>query len=128
MKENKITVIIDKSIEEVFEFTINPKNTPTRISSIVEEIADEYPPKIGTKYKNRGEKWDRDFYKFIEFEKNKMFILTDLDENYHVKYTYKKLEDNKTEVEYFEWMKEGELSKPFTEDVLIRLKNVMEKD
>lgn len=27
MKENKISVVINRSIEEVFEFTTNPKNT-----------------------------------------------------------------------------------------------------
>ncbi|MCK4635383.1 MAG: hypothetical protein KAT04_05335 [Methylococcales bacterium] len=54
MKKNKITIIIDKPIEEVFEFTTNPKNTHLWISSIEEEIVDEYPPKIGTQYKNTG--------------------------------------------------------------------------
>ena len=46
MKENKITVIINKPIGEVFEFTTNPKNTHLWIPSIEEEIAEEYPPKI----------------------------------------------------------------------------------
>ena len=63
MKENKIIVVINKPIEEVFEFTINPKSTPLWISSIQEEIAEEYPPKIGTQYKNRGEGNNWDFYK-----------------------------------------------------------------
>jgi len=48
MKENKISIIINKPIEEVFEFTTNPKNTHLWITSIVEEVSDEYPPKIGT--------------------------------------------------------------------------------
>jgi len=52
--------------------------------------------------------------------------LSDLDENYFVKYTYRKLDNNKTEMEYFEWMINGELSKPFTEDILENLKKVME--
>jgi len=43
MKENKIKVIINKSIKEVFEFTINPKNTPSWILSIKEEVAVGYP-------------------------------------------------------------------------------------
>jgi len=55
-----------------------------------------------------------------------LFTLTDLDENYSVRYTYRKLDENKTEMEYFEWMKNGELSKPFTEDILMKLKSVME--
>ncbi len=126
MKENKITVIINKSIEDVFKFTTNPKNTHLWIPSVEEEIAEEYPPKINTQYKNRGKEPDWDFYKVVEFDKNKVFTLTDLDENYSVSYTYKKLGDSQTEMEYFEWMKEGELSNPFTKDILLKLKSVME--
>ena len=126
MKENKIIVVINKPIEEVFEFTINPKSTPLWISSIQEEIAEEYPPKIGTQYKNRGEGNNWDFYKVWEFEKDKLFLLSNLEEDYFVKYTYKKINKNRTEMEYFEWVSSGELKKPFTEDVLERLKLVLE--
>ena len=100
MRENKITVIINKPIEEVFEFTTNPKNTHLWIPSIDAEIAEEYPPKINTKYKNRGKDSNWDFYKVVEFKENEVFILTDLDENYSVRYTYRKLDSNKTEMEY----------------------------
>ena len=48
MKQNKIIVIINRPIEEVFEFTTNSKNTHLWIPSIEEEIAEEYPPKINT--------------------------------------------------------------------------------
>lgn len=124
MKENKISVVIDKSIEEVFEFTTNPKNTPLWIEHIKEEVSDEYPPKIGTSYRNRGDsEWDS--YKVSEFEKNKVFTLTD--GNYSVRYSYRQLDENKTEMEYFEWIEEGELSNPFTEDILQNLKKVMER-
>ena len=126
MRENKITVIIDKSIDEVFEFTTNPQNTHLWIPSISEEVADEYPPKINTKYRNRGDNNNWDEYKVVDYQKNKVFILSDLDDNYFVKYTYRQLYNNKTEMEYFEWMTEGKLSNPFTEDILGNLKKVME--
>jgi len=127
MRENKIIVVIDKPIDKVFEFTTNPQNTHLWIPSISEEVAEEYPPKINTRYKNRGENTNWDEYKVVDFQKNEVFILSDLDENYFVKYTYRKLDDNKTEMEYFEWMTNGELSKPFTEDILGNLKKVIEK-
>jgi len=127
MRENKITVVINKPIEEVFEFTINPKNTHLWIPSIQEEIAEEFPPKIGTQYKNRDESSNWDFYKVIEYEPNEIFTLSDLDGNYHVRYTYKKLGKNRTEMEYFEWMNHGELKNPFTNDILQKLKSVLEK-
>ena len=128
MQENKITIIINKPIEEVFEFTTNPKNTHLWIPSIDEEIAEEYPPKIGTQYKNRGNDSDWDFYKVVEFQNNKIFTLSDLENNYHVKYSYRKINDNQTEMEYFEWMKNGELNNPFTDDIIQKLKSVMESN
>lgn len=126
MRENKITVVIDKPIDTVFEFTTNPQNTHLWIPSISEEIADEYPPKINTKYRNRGKSDNWDEYKVVDFKQNEVFVLSDLEGNYFVKYTYHKLDENKTEMEYFEWMTNGELSNPFTESILGNLKKVME--
>lgn len=125
MKENKIEIIIDKPIGEVFEFTTNPENTHLWIDSITEEVSEEYPPRIGTTYKNKGENTPWDVYTVIELEKDKIFTLTDL-ENYTVRYSYTSLGENQTKMEYFEWVKEGELSNPFTQDTLIELKSIME--
>lgn len=126
MKENKLSIIIKKTIKEVFEFTTNPKNTHLWIELIEEEQADAYPPQINTQYKNRGGNTDWDIYKVSEFKQNKLFTLSDLEENYNVRYSYKKLDTNKTEMTYFEWMKNGELKNPYTKDVLLKLKSIME--
>ena len=125
MKENKITIIINNSIEKVFAFTTNPKNTQSWIPSIVQETSTEYPPQIGTQYKNRGEKDEWEYYKVVAFVKNKIFTLSDLKNNYFVKYTYKKLSDKTTEMEYFEWVENGELEKPFTREILQQLKDIL---
>lgn len=128
MQENKISIIINKPIEKVFEFTTNPKNTQLWIPSIEEEIADKYPPKINTQYKNRGKDFKWDYYKVRKFVEDVIFMLSDLDENYFVRYTYNKVNDNQTEMTYFEWMRYGELENPFTKDTLLKLKSVMESD
>ncbi len=128
MRENKLTVVIDRPVEKVFEFTTNPKNTHLWIPSIEEEIADEYPPQIHTLYQNRGKDSDWEVYKVLEVKKNATFVLTDLKDNYVVSYTYDVLTSTKTEMEYFEWMKRGdELANPFTEDILSGLKAIMEE-
>ncbi len=127
MRENKVNIIINKPIEDVFEFTINPQNTHVWIPSIQKEVSDEFPPKIGTRYKNCGKNADWSFYKVMEYEWCKIFTLSDLNENYHVKYTYHKLKNDQTAMEYFEWMENGELENPFTQDILDHLKSVMEK-
>jgi hypothetical protein len=51
--------------------------------------------------------------------------LTSVNSNYRVLYTYTDL-GNKTELEYFEWVEAGELEDPFEQDVLTKLKNVIE--
>ena len=128
MKENKIKVIINRPISEVFEFTTNPKNTHMWIPSIEKEITNEYPPKLGTIYKNHGEdenSWDE--YKVIEFENNKVFTLEEVGGTYKVRYSYKQINENTTELEYFEWVSEGVLNNSFPQSTLNLLKEFMEK-
>ena len=95
MQENRITVVINKPLGEVFEFTTNPKNTHTWIPSIEEEKSEQYPPKIGTIYKNRGKEPKYNTYKVVEFEKDKKFTLKNLENKYFVRYTYRKINENK---------------------------------
>lgn len=125
MKENKLTIVIEKPIEEIFQFTLNPKNTPLWIPSIEEEICDSYPPKIGSIYKNRGDNSEWTSYEIVEFEENKLFTMKIVGGVYSVRYTFKKLDHNKTELEYFEWVEKGELENPVTQDILNNLKSVM---
>ncbi|MEI7579744.1 MAG: hypothetical protein WCJ58_06990 [bacterium] len=128
MKENKISIEIAKPLQNVFRFTINPLNTHKWVRSIVVEETNEYPPKLGTIYRNQGRdnKWNE--YKVSEFEENKIFQLSALDNTYHVKYTYQAINENITAMEYYEWVTKGELTSPFTLDDLELLKLVMESN
>ena len=125
MQENKISIIINKPVEEVFEFTTNPKNTPLWVSFIDEEITDEYPPKIGSVYRNRrGDSWNDSVVS--EFEPNRVFKLEN--DTFSVKYSYKKISENETEMQYLECVKQGILAKPFTKEVLEKLKKIIESN
>ena len=126
MRENKITVIIDKPIDEVFEFTTNPKNTHLWIPFISKETSSEYPPKIGTIYKSCRENNSWSEMKVVEFENNKKFVISNFGENLFVKYIYRYLDKNKTELEYSDWMTDKDFDSPITKDVLKNLKKVME--
>jgi uncharacterized protein YndB with AHSA1/START domain len=125
MHENKITIIINKPIEEVFEFTTNPKNTPLWVPFIEEEIAETFPPKKGTEYKNRrGDSWN--ISRVTEYETNKVFKLEN--DIFSVKYSYRKLKKDITELIYLESVKRGDLAKPFTKEILQKLKAIIESN
>lgn len=126
MKENKLSIVIDAPVEEVFEFTINPANTHKWIQHLEIEVTNEYPPRIGTIYRNRGEGNDWDEYTVTELVPNEVFELNSADKKYFVRYTYKPLSSSTCEMEYFEWMTEGELSNPFNQHILQLLKEKIE--
>jgi uncharacterized protein YndB with AHSA1/START domain len=127
MKENKISIEINAPISKVFDFTINPKNTPLWLDNITCEETNELPVRLGTKYKNlnRQRKWTE--YEVTQFKPNKVFELKQKSDTYFVRYTYEPISDTKTKLTYFEWVEKGELDEPFSHKVLQKLKRVIEK-
>lgn len=124
MKQNKLTIRINKPVHEIFTWLLNPKNTPLWVSSVVKEERNEELTKIGTTYRNLGknEKWNE--YKITEFEEDKLFTFSLSDGNYNCRYTFRPLGDNITELTYFERVEEGEIEEPFTMEILSKLKTV----
>ena len=89
MKECKLTIRINTTPAELFQFALDPNNTPLWVASIIKEERNESPTKLGTIYKNVNK-------------------------------------DGSTELEYFEWVNEGKLDGPFTQDILEKLKSIVE--
>jgi len=127
MKEVKLTVTINRPAHEVFDFTLNPENTPKWIDGIVKEQTNESPTKLGTIYKNQSSDGNWNEYEITAYEPGIMFVMSKKDGNYHVKYTLKPLGDNQCELEYYEWVDSGDLDEPFTQDILDKLKDIIEK-
>jgi uncharacterized protein YndB with AHSA1/START domain len=125
MKQNKLTVRINKPVAEVFGFTLNPDNTPLWIDSIVKEEADSRPG-LNARYRNFNQKGEANEYLITAFELNKSFVMTMIGNDYKVRYTFTPLFGNETEVEYFEWSDAGELSDPFMMTPLEKLKIILE--
>ncbi len=98
MKENKLTIFINKPVEKVFEYSLESNNVPKWITSIKEEIPEERPVKLGTKLRNVGvnsTEWNK--YEMIEFE-------------------------------YFEWAEKGDLDGLMEISALEILKELIEKE
>jgi uncharacterized protein YndB with AHSA1/START domain len=128
MKDKRLTIVINKPIGKVFEFTTNPDNTSKWIDGIVLEETNETPPKLGTIYRNKGKSGNWNEYEMTAFENDKMFELSRINGSYHVRYTFTPTDDSKCEFEYYEWVDEGELDDTFSQDVLEKLKSIMEQE
>lgn len=126
MREKRLTIQIKKPVNEVFDFLLNPNNTSLWTESVVKEETSEWPVKVGTLYRNHGQDGVWNQFILAELTPNKSFELKKIDKNYHVRYTFKELPNNETEFEYFEWVEQGELEDPFTQEILEKLKTVME--
>ena len=123
MKTEERRVIIDAEPKEVFEFTVEPKNTPKWIDAAGEERINTEQIGLGTVYSNNyGD------LKVTDYERDKFFELTNEATSYRCSYTYRKLDDGATELTYFEYMQDGsELTEPMKEKYFERLKEVLEK-
>ena len=109
MRENKLTIFINRPVKLVFDYSLESNNVPKWITSIKEEIPEERPVKLGTQLRNIGinsKEWNK--YKMIEFNPPTTFTLKRLNGDYFVKYTCSE-KDEGTEFEYFEWAENGEL-------------------
>ncbi len=127
MKTNTLLITIQQPLERVFEFTTNPKNTHAWIPFIISEVAETYPPKLGTIYKNTSDWVSWTEYKVEKWEKNKLFVLSECNGNYTVEYTYTELDDWITEMQYKERVITWELESPFSQNILENLKKILEK-
>lgn len=127
MKKLRLKIVIDKSASEIFEFTTNPKNTSLWVPGIVKEVTNEWPVKVGSIYKNTSDGINWSEYVVSKFQQDKIFVFDKIGGTYHVQYTFKPLSDDKTELEYYEWVDDGELEEPFTIDILKKLKDIIEQ-
>lgn len=125
MQSNRLTIQINKSLHEVFSFTITPPHSTLWIPGVIHEETDEWPVKIGTIYKLLTEKGSFEVT-VAGLKENAMVEWISNDKNFHCRYIYKNLGKDLTELEYFEWVNTGDLDEPFTIEVLQKLKIVVE--
>lgn len=128
MRENLLSIKINKNIYEVFNFTINPENTHKWIDFIDKEWIEWEKIEKWIIYKNSNN-WDINTYKLINFEENKIFHLKNINSKYEVIYFYNKINENETILNYYEFMSDwNNLEWLFEQKTLIKLKNILENN
>lgn len=123
MKANEVRIVINRPQKEVFEFTLEPKNTPLWVHDAIEMQTDTMQINIGTKYSNEfitREVTDYDRDKFLE--------LHDVEGTYSCSYSFRKIDEDTTELVFFESHDNAsELEFPIEEKYFQKLKEVLEK-
>lgn len=127
MRENKLTVRINKPTSSVFDFTTNPDNTPLWIDSILSEKVNENPIRLGSRYINTNREGKTNTYEVSQLVEGSLFELKSIPAGYTVRYTYTPLSLEETELEYLEWVDGGELDGPFVQETMEKLKTIMER-
>jgi len=128
MKDNKLSVTINRPPAEVFDFTITPPNSTLWIPSIVAEETTELPIRIGTVYTLTEDSGDQFNVTVSGLEQDKLVEWVSSDNSYHCRYTYTPLDDNATQLDYYEWVDVGELENPLQPDALQILKQTIESE
>ena len=126
MKDNKLIIRINKSVDEIFAFVTTPPNSTCWISSIAKEKTSEWPAKIGTVYRLWDENGNYSEMKVAAIKNNELVEWISEDKNYHCRYILKIVDKNISEFEYYEWVDQGTIDNPFTQDTLEKLKSVVE--
>lgn len=126
MKNNKLTIQINKSVAEIFEFTITPPNSTKWIPNIVKEEINEWPIRIGTIYKLQDNKGEWTEVVVENLKKDEFVEWASKDKNYHCRYLFKTIKNGISELAYTEWVNKGQINEPFTMNILGKLKLVLE--
>jgi len=128
MKRNKLNIRINKPVHTVFTFTITPPNSTLWTSSLVKEETNEWPIRIGTIYKLQNKNGEDSEVVVTAIKENEYVEWISKDRNYHCRYTFKSIDENDSELEYYEWVDKGDLEEPFTLNILEKLKSVLESE
>lgn len=126
MKNNHLTVKIDRPISEVFNFAITPPNSTRWILGVVKEETTEWPVRVGTIYRLQDEGGNISEVTVVDIKENEKVEWVSSDRNYHCCYQLRSLGQDATELKYSEWVGRGEIKGPFTQKVLERFKKVLE--
>lgn len=123
MKTNEIRITIKAPPEIIFEYVLEPKNTKHWVEGSIEMKTDTEQINLGTKYSN--EFITREV---MDYDRNKFIELADVDGVYSCSYSFRKKDEDSTELIFFESHDdESELEYPIEVDCFQKLKEMLEK-
>lgn len=123
MKVNEIRITIKAPPEIVFRYTLEPKNTKHWVEDSLEMITDTEQIGLGTKYSNQYITRE-----VTDYQRDSFLELTDIDGEYSCSYSFRKIDDDSTELIFFESNSDGsELEYPIEADCFKKLKETLEK-
>lgn len=127
------TIIIDimRPPSEVFEFTVNPNNTPLWISFILEEKTSDEEVTVGTIYRQKIDNGTNvhgeSAFIVTEVIPNKTITMKSMNGTYYCTYTYEPIEGG-TRLKYFEDTGSGQaLTDPLEREAFEKLKILIEQ-
>lgn len=125
MNENRLTITINKSLSDVFAFSVTPPKAKLWVPGIINETTNEWPCAVGTVYTEY--KADNTTFNIIvtDYKENEYIEWKTEDGNYHVRYIFTPIDENTTQLTYVET---GNVTEPFTQEVLEKLKQATESE
>ncbi|OGI15703.1 hypothetical protein A3K63_04725 [Candidatus Micrarchaeota archaeon RBG_16_49_10] len=132
MRRNILTIDIRKPVDIVFRFTLNPKNTPKWIPSILEERTSDRVVKVGTVYYQKvddGTKIPKQAALVVTgFIENRRLDFHLVNGKYSCHYLYEAIPSG-TRLTYSEENGvDGEIESPMTKEALLTLKRLLEEE
>ena len=123
MKANEIRITIQKPRDEVFEYTLEPKNKKFWCEPLETEIVNTKQIGLHSQYRNNS-----DTFVVSDYEKNLFCEFTNEQTQYQYSYSFRKIDNDTTEVIYFEAMLDGsDLAKVMDKKYFTKLKELLEK-
>ena len=127
MKQNVLSIEINKPVEVVFEATANPANTSKWVPNILEEKMDAPTTKIGTIYRQRWKGGKETAMIITGYILNKQLDFHSVNGTYRCMYRYEPTQ-NGTKLTYSEDNGvDEEIDGPFTMEILQKLKRLIEE-
>lgn len=131
MSEIRTSITINRPAHDIFEFTLDPDNTPKWVPSVVREIANERPARLGTVYRNQDAQGDWTEFEIAAIEPDSRFVMSKQGDDIHVIYDLRPLGDDRCELVYSVRSENDQLGERFTpqvlHDIIKNLKVVMEQ-